>query len=225
MGVAYIFITQYLQLGSSYSLVAIPALLGPLIAIPLWMPFIRRFERHRAWAIGLAVGACASIAVAFLPASPQAKIAFFTLYAVYGLAVGANWVGTPMMGDVADYDELRSGSNKTAVYFAFQTLISQIGPALGSGLALLVLGLFGFKMGAPMDADARLGMIVSYAWIPGLLSLIAIPMALKFPITRRRQAIIRRRLERRRAGAAEPAASDVGPELAGRYAVEGLEGA
>jgi GPH family glycoside/pentoside/hexuronide:cation symporter len=184
MALGYIFITQYLGLGGSYSLLALPATFAPLLAVPVWLPFARWFQRQGAWAISLGVAAASSAALAFMPPSPGVQLIFFVLLTLFSLASGGNWVGVPMLGDVIDYDELRSGSNKAGFYFAFYTLLNKVSLAIGSGAALLIVGLFGFKSGIPMNATARTGLLIAYAWLPAILNLIAIVPALKFPLTR-----------------------------------------
>jgi GPH family glycoside/pentoside/hexuronide:cation symporter len=198
MALGYIFITQYLSLGGSYSLMALPATFAPLLAVPVWLPFAKWFQRQGAWAICLGIGAISSAALGFLPPTPGVQLTFFVLLTVFSLASGGNWLGAPMLGDVVDYDELRSGSNKAGFYFAFYSLLNNIALAVGSGAALFLVGIFGLKSGAPMDASARTGLLIGYAWLPAVLNLLAIPAALRFPLTRDHQMVIQRRLAQRR---------------------------
>ncbi len=198
MALTYIFITQYLHLGGAYSFIALPATFAPLLAVPVWLPFARWFQRQGAWAICLAIAAAATVALAFLPPSPKVQMTFFVLLTVYSLASGGNWLGVPMLGDVVDHDELQSGSNKAGFYFAFYSLLNKVSLAVGSGAALLIAGLFGFKSGEPIGPTAQTGLLIAYAWLPALLNLIAIPAALKFPLTRTQHGKIREELVRRR---------------------------
>jgi Na+/melibiose symporter-like transporter len=202
MALGYIFITQYLGLGGSYTLLALPATFAPLLAVPVWLPFAKWFQRQGAWAISLGVAAAASAVLGVLPPSPSVQLVFFIALTTFSLAAGGNWLGAPMLGDVADYDELRSGANKTGFYFAFFSLLNKVALAVGSGAALLIVGLAGVKTGVPMDAQARTGLLIAYAWLPFGLNLLAIPAALRFPLTRAHQQVIRARLLQRRAQAA-----------------------
>ncbi len=202
MGLGYMFITDYVRLGSSYSWLALPATLSGLVAVPLWLPIARRLGKHRAWALGLFVAAVASLGLVFIPAGPSAQIPFFIVLTVFALATGSNWVApVSMLGDTVDYDELQSGTNKAGVYFAAYTLLNKVSLAVASGLALFVVGLFGYKAGVPMDGRGRLGMLIGYAGLPFIFSLIAGFLALKFPLTEQRQAEIQKGLELRREAA------------------------
>ena len=74
---------------------------------------------------------------------------------------------------------------------------SKLALALAVGLALPALELLGFDPSVPGGGD-RAPLIVLYAVLPVLIKIMAIALSWSFPLTARRQRIIRRWLSRPR---------------------------
>ena len=111
---------------------------------------------------------------------------------------GASYIA-PMaiLGDVIDYDILKTGKNKAASFAALNSLLVKISNALGIAVALPTLGLFGYVMGVEADFTAWVGLMIAYVGIPGVTYAIASWLIWFFPIDARRHSIIVRRIETR----------------------------
>jgi Na+/melibiose symporter-like transporter len=97
-----------------------------------------------------------------------------------------------------DYDELKTGSNRAANYYALKALVTKANVALGGGMAFLLIGLFGYEPAAPVnDSRGAFGLLLTLLFIPSVLYVISGLLMWKFPIDRRRQDLIRRRLDSR----------------------------
>jgi Na+/melibiose symporter-like transporter len=168
------------------------------LTMPLWMKLIGRFGKHRSLAFSWIIDLISRGAVLFFVPGDV------NIFLVYGLIViiaalnGASYIA-PMaiLGDVIDYDILKTGKNKAASFAALNPLLIKISGALGVAIALPTLGLFGYEIGVEADYMAWLGLMVCYVGIPGITYIIASWLIWFFPIDARRHSIIIRRIESR----------------------------
>jgi GPH family glycoside/pentoside/hexuronide:cation symporter len=167
-------------------------------AIPLWLALSRRHGKHRVWC-GAMISACLAFAlVPFLP--PGAYMAFAVVCIVTGMALGADLALPPaIQADVIDYDRLRSGRHRAGLQFALWGMSTKLALALAIGLSLPLLEAFGFKSGDPGETGA-IALVVIYAVVPIVIKAMAVGVIWAFPITARKHAVIRRRLDRRSTG-------------------------
>ncbi len=123
---------------------------------------------------------------------------FFLICVATGMALGADLALPPaMQADVIDFDSLRTGQDRAGLFFAMWSMSTKLALALAVGLAFPALSALGFVAGAENDATALFWLAVIYAWVPTVLKGVAIAIIWNHPMTQRRQAIIRRRLETR----------------------------
>ena len=116
---------------------------------------------------------------------------------VLGVALSGLYIFPPsIIADIVDYDTVTSGGERAGVYMAAVNLVMKLGLALGVGVAYGFLDLVGFDPAAavysPQDAWA---IRVAFCGISSVLLVPAIPILLKFPITKEVQQDLRRRIE------------------------------
>jgi Na+/melibiose symporter-like transporter len=168
--------------------------LAAILAVPLWMPLSRRIGKHRAWCWAMVAACLAFAAVPLIPAGGIA--AFAAVCIVTGMALGADLVLPPaIQADVVDYDRLRSGRARAGLQFALWGMATKLALAMAVGLALPAVEMAGFDPADP-DAHGIFMLTVIYALVPVVIKVAAVAAVRDFPLTARRQAIIRRRLER-----------------------------
>jgi Na+/melibiose symporter-like transporter len=125
-------------------------------------------------------------------------IAFGIICIIAGACVGADIVLPPaMQADVVDYDALRNGRRRAGLFFALWGMATKLALAVAVGLAFPLLSLAGFSPNGPNAPFALDALAFAYGGAPVLLKLGVIALVWNFPITERRQRLIRRRLERR----------------------------
>lgn len=182
-----------------------PGMAGPLLAVyflcglasvPLWLALSRRVGKHRAWCAAMAL-AC----IAFLPVpalGPGDVVAFVAICLATGAAAGAD-LSLPhaIQADVVDVDTARGGGRRTGLYFAFWGMATKLALAGAVGVAFPLLEAAGFAVGADAQkGDALLALALLYGWAPIAFKLGAIAVVWRFPLDERRQAQLRRRIER-----------------------------
>ena len=113
----------------------------------------------------------------------------------------ANFAAAAILGDVVDYDLMKSRVNKAGRFFALYILLVKVTMALGAGAALLLLDSSGYVVGGANGATANRGLLFCYLILPALCWIASTVLAWTFPITARRHAVIRKGLERQAAAA------------------------
>lgn len=197
LSVFLIFVTDRLKLGAAFAPLMIGFFIVQITTAPVWAWLSNRFGRNRAWAFGLATDALLRPLVLLLtPGHALPGMAALIAISAF-LSVPTNFAPQAMLSDAVDYDFMRSGVNKAGNIFSVYTLVWKAASAFGAGGVLVLLGWTGYKVGAVNSAGAELGLTLAYAVVPGILALCAAVFIVIFPLTARRHAIVRRRLEGR----------------------------
>jgi Na+/melibiose symporter-like transporter len=187
-----------------------PVLLGSfgsvLLGVPFWVWMSRRIGKHRAAGYSLLIAVCLSGLLA-MQLRPGDGWLFVALMAVLGV-VSAAFLTLPLgiVGDIIDYDTLRTGASRGGLYFGVWSFFQNVSPALAIGVTLPVLHAFGFTATGENSPQALQALKYIYCLAPVPLFLVGALMFLRFPLDARRHGIIRRRLESRRKPNGEPSA-------------------
>lgn len=197
MAVMYVFMTDYMHLGDKFPILMMTYFVVQLLAMPVWSRVLRHVDRHRAWAASLTVDALVRLTVLLLPVGPAAFVPSFAIVVVTAaFAAPCNFLPSALLADVVDYNTLKTRSNQAASFFGLNTLAIKIMQALGAGLAFACLAWSGWQVGRSNPPTATWGLLLAYLGVPVTLLLTAAALAWSFPLTRRTQGVIRRRLER-----------------------------
>jgi Na+/melibiose symporter-like transporter len=198
VAVVFTYNAQYMGFASKIWLMLIVYIGANFAALPLWAAVVKRIGKHRAWAWGLGLAALCYPPMALLPPGEGSFLPILALYALAGASYSISNVATPaVLGDVADFETWRSGSAKSGILFALQALITKFNIAVGTGLAFLIIGLFGFTNSGPQTPKAIFGIQLAHLYLPSALNMVGILFIWRFPLDGRRQAIVRRRLDQR----------------------------
>jgi GPH family glycoside/pentoside/hexuronide:cation symporter len=166
-------------------------------AIPIWLAISRRLGKHRTVVLGIL---WLSLWSAFIPLlGPGQYWLFFLIMILKGSAVGSLiFLPASMAADVVDLDTLRTGEQRTGLYFSLWGMVNKAAIALGVFLATNGVAWFGFD---PSSTDntvvAKLAVACLYSVIPALLACVALPLLWKYPLTRERQERMRAHIARR----------------------------
>ena len=165
-------------------------------AIPLWLALSRHFGKHRVWCGAMAMAMAAFVWVPLL--HPGDEAAFFVICLVTGAALGADLVLPPaMQADVVDLDQLRTGEARAGFYFAIWGMGTKLALGAAAGGAFLALGALGFDPNRANGRGALFALAALYALAPVALKAGAVALIWNYPLTPKRHAIIRRKLDRR----------------------------
>lgn len=191
-----------------YALFVLAYYLSSSLAIPAWFAISRRMGKHKTVVIGIA---WLSLWSAFIPLlGPDHYWLFFALMMLKGSAVGALvFLPSSMAADVVDLDTLRTGEQRTGLYFSLWGMVNKAAVALGVLLATNGVAWFGFDPAADENtAAAKLSVAVLYSIVPAVLACVALPLLWKYPLTQVRQERMRNHIARRDARRANMAPNE-----------------
>ena len=180
-------------------------------AIPLWLRLSRRWGKHRTWMLAMALATAVFALVPLL--GPGDQLWFLAVCIVTGIGLGADLtLPASMQADVVDLDTLKSGQQRTGLFFALWGIATKLALALAVGLAFPLLELAGFRAEAgAQNETALLTLTLLYSLLPAVIKLAAIALFLGYPLTAARQQRIRRLIDARH-GAAPPRTGEVQPQ-------------
>ena len=206
VGVGFLFIDSYLQAGRFVSYQGLLQMGGAFVGIAVTSYFITRLQKHRVWAVSCwAYTAMLSTAIFLTPSTPYAGPIYVGITTLsYLLAMGAVVAPNSIIGDVIDYERWRSDEQQSGqLVAAFQLTMKLVG-GLATALGFFLLNLFGFEPGQESYGErASFGIKFVAVFTPAALMAFSGVVAWYFPLNRRRQLIVRRRLatrDRRRGG-------------------------
>ncbi len=196
------FITGYLLIPDKFSWLMIVTAAGAFVSTPAWLWACRVIGKHQAWAVGSALTNLTIVGWLFVAPGTGSFVPSLVISALYGLFSTCAVVCYPaILGDINDYVILKTGSNRTGTHFAGVALLVKLTSAVGGGLALALVDLFGYSTESSVSPHgwAKFGILFTFIGLHTFLQLVAAAMILKFPLNRRKHDIIRRRLEQRAA--------------------------
>lgn len=200
LGGAFIFYSDYMQMGAQFAVIMGLLFITQIASLPLWSRVLRHFDRHRVWAVCVALPSLLSPLVLLIPKGEAGFAAVIVLVVIQGsLMAPNNFLPGAILGDVIDYDLLKTGSNKAGNLFAVQMVLGKIAIALGGGLAFNALAAFGYQVNGDNTRLAEAGLVLTFLLVPALFHVPMGILAWNFPITRRRQGVIQKWLARRSA--------------------------
>lgn len=188
---------DHFRIAEQFSAITIAAAVAHLVGTPIWFQIVKWIGKHRSWAVGTIIPLIAGPVVFFIPPGPDSFIPFASIVTASSFGFASAGIAAAMLADIVDYDTLRTGQRRTASYYAFYLLATKACVAIGGGLGFIALGLTGYKAGATNSDASQLALLIVFAVVPTILYMAAMIVLWRYPITERRQAAIRKRLEQR----------------------------
>jgi glycoside/pentoside/hexuronide:cation symporter, GPH family len=153
-----------------------------LIAVPVWLWLGNRIGKHRAMALAFAIVLCTNIGIFFL--SHGQELLFTMLFVGKGFCFGAlELIPSSIVADTADVDTVMSKERRQGLLFAVAGMIVNFGQAIGQGLSLNLLALFGYQAAGGNGADALFWLRALYCLFPLVFLLPAMWLAWNYSLT------------------------------------------
>jgi len=188
------YVEYQLLMKAEISLVMGLMLICVTISLPFWQWLGRKMDKGPAYAIGMAVGALAVMLTFFLPHATTPLI--YLISVLTGFGFSAQWIFPwAMVADVADYDRVETGQQRSGMYYGVWGLATKISEALALAAVGWILTGFGYVPNVEQTPHALLGIRLFFGLVPAACILVALPFLLKYPITRKSHAEVRRKLE------------------------------
>jgi Na+/melibiose symporter-like transporter len=145
--------------------------LSAALAIPLWLAAVRRLGLARSWLAGMLLAMAVFIWASQLGAGDV--LPFVLVCALSGAALGAD-LALPgaLLAGVVQAGQARVPALAAGAYFGWWNFATKLNLALAAGLALPLLGLFGYAPGV-REAGALDVLTLAYCVLPCVLKAIA----------------------------------------------------
>lgn len=197
-GVLFIVADGYFHLGSKTPLLFALGAPVSVVSTPLWYGIVRLVGQRAAWVGGVILAGAALLMAGFLPAEPNAFPALLALVLIYFATAQVGVVVVPAyLASIVDYTRLCHRADRAGLLYSVYAFTTKLASALGAGVGLSLLGLFGFDpVAGAVTPRAELGVIIVFGALPATLVMISSILALLNPLDSRRIRIIQRRLER-----------------------------
>jgi Na+/melibiose symporter-like transporter len=195
------FVTAYMGLPRWISILFMIQYVCGLVAGPIWMRVSLRLGKHRTAIAAELAQVAINLGLLFVGRGGAPLLLVLTL--AQGLAQGSgNLMLRAMVADVVDEDRLRTGEDRTALFFSVFSISTKAAMAVAVGVALPLVGWLGFDPKAAVNTPAALnGLLAVFALGPALFHLIAAGLLVGYPLDAGRHAEIRRALAERDAEA------------------------
>jgi Na+/melibiose symporter-like transporter len=153
--------------GTDAALYLVVYFLSGAIGMPLWLALAKRFGLRNAWLLGISVAVIGFVWTLGLD-QRDAHYFYFVCVAT-GLALGSDLAMPPALLATVIAQRGHQGQREGA-YFGIWNLATKLNLALAAGVALPLLGVFGYTPGSGADP---LPLSLTYAALPSALKLIA----------------------------------------------------
>ncbi len=202
-GLDFMRIDSYLKAGEAVPLQSLFGVWAAMAGLAALQWVLRRHEKHHVWAVSMTCLACVLLAqLALAPGMPHLVPILVGMWMLVAATVaGSLVVPMSLVGDLADYEALRSGQRAAGPMVAITQMTLKLFGGGAAAAALWVVSLFGFKPGQDSyDATAAFGIQFVCLALPAVFIITAAIVAWRYPITARRHRAIVRRIERRSHG-------------------------
>ena len=167
-----------------------------VVAGPIWMSIAARLGKHRTAITGEMVQVMINLSL--LLVTPGNLSLLIALTIAQGLAQGSgNLMLRAMVADVADHHRLRTGQDRTALFFSTFSISMKAGMALAVGIAFPLVAAAGFDPAAASQSpEALRALLLIFALGPALAHLVSALLLRGFPLDEESHAAVRRELDR-----------------------------
>jgi GPH family glycoside/pentoside/hexuronide:cation symporter len=159
-----------------------------------WKMVSERWNKGPAYALGLGIAGLAVASTSLLAHEPTPWI--YPIVVVAGIGLSAQWIFPwAMVPDVVEYDRLETGEHRGGMYYGVWGFAYKLTGALGIALSGWVLQLSGYVPNVEQTAGTLLGIRLFFGPVPLIILVLALPLLIRYPITRQSHAELRKKLE------------------------------
>jgi GPH family glycoside/pentoside/hexuronide:cation symporter len=170
-----------------------------ILFLPGWVIISRKTGKKAAWLASMAINTGAFIGVFFL--GPGDAVIYGILVFLSGIGFGATLaIPSAIQADVIDYDELLTGERREGQYIGLWSISKKFAAAIGVGAGLSILGMAGYTPNVEQSPQVQFALRTLYSLVPSICNIIAIFIALAYPISSGLHKEIRSAIAQRQSG-------------------------
>lgn len=168
-----------------------------VVCLPFWVRLSNKLGKKTTWLFAMAVNTLPFSLVPLLRAGDE--LGYGLIVVACGLAAAAVVaIPSSMQADVLDYDEMMTGQRREGQYMGLWSISKKMSAVLGVGLALPILDSVGYVPNMPQSPQVLSVLTLLYVAVPVVCNVIAIFLALPYPIDRKEHAEIRQTIRNQR---------------------------
>lgn len=153
-----------------------------ILLLPVWVAISRKLGKKQTWIMAMLINTGTFTGVFFL--GPGDEWLYGVLVVFSGIGFGATVaIPSAMQADVIDYDELLTGTRQEGHYVGIWSVSKKLAAALGVGAGLTILGASGYIPNIEQTEQVQFTLRVLYALVPSLCNLLALGVALLYPVS------------------------------------------
>jgi len=202
---SYFFVKHVVRVGELYPVYVLVYYTASVIGVSPWMWFSRRVGKHKAF---MACILWYSVWASVLPFVPAGEFSLFlVVMTLKGCSVAAMLaLAASMAADSIDIDFARTGQYRAGLYFAIWGFLRKGAYAVGGALALAAVAFVDFDPTADVglsgtsegnSENSLFWLTMLYTVIPAAIHCMAIPIMWRYPLTEKRHAKFKQRLDRK----------------------------
>jgi GPH family glycoside/pentoside/hexuronide:cation symporter len=170
-----------------------------ILFLPAWIKVAGRCGKKNAWLLSMAINTGIFLGVFFL--GPGDEWLYGVLVVGSGLGFGATLaLPSAIQADVIDYDELLTGKRREGLYIGIWSIAKKLAAAIGVGTALAFMGRAGYQPNMDQPENVLLTLRILYALVPCLCNIVALAVAMAYPLDAHTHRAIREGVARRHQG-------------------------
>jgi Na+/melibiose symporter-like transporter len=191
------FVTDYMELPRWASGLFLLQFIFGVAAGPIWFAIAKRLGKHRTAVVGELVQVAINLGLLWVV--PGQLPLLLTLTVAQGLAQGSgNLMLRAMVADVADTHRLKTGEDRSALFFSVFSVSMKAGTAVAVGIALPLIGWAGFNPQAAHNSHHALTvLLLVFAVGPAICHLVSALLVHRFPLDEAAHSKVRRALKAR----------------------------
>jgi Na+/melibiose symporter-like transporter len=193
-GLIVFFAVNYMGLPAWASGLYLLQFIFGVLAGPIWLRIGYRLGKRETAIAGELAQAAINIGLIFV--FPGMLGLMIALTVAQGLTQGSgNLMLRAMVGDVADAHRVKTGHDRTGLFYSVFSLSAKLGPAIGVGIALPLVAWFGFAPKSASAPGALEALKYVFALGPALAHILAAALIWRFPLDQAAYAEVRRALD------------------------------
>lgn len=194
-----LFYVEYVLQSNSADFFLLIYFITGIIFLPGWMSISRKVGKKTAWLASMAMNTGTFFGVFFL--GPGDTLLYGVLVFLSGIGFGATLaIPSAIQADVIDYDEWLTGERREGQYIGLWSISKKLAAAVGVGVGLSILGTAGYTPNVEQSEHVKLVLRTLYALVPSVCNLIAIVIAMAYPISSTVHENIRKAIDDRNKG-------------------------